>query len=189
MSKMFALIALVSLALLFGCAGSGVPQEKYDELSASCSRAKSDASSALSAETAKTSSATARLSACIGEKQSLESLVEVRERENGALRAEEAVLAKARAKMDLAAQYNATAGYYLDAFGPGKVPNTARIRKIDEQATLLHDSALSALWQDVKACQGITGCDTAKAKMVPYIEGRATALMLEAAAIVGTAAN
>ncbi|MFA5930096.1 MAG: hypothetical protein WC861_04390 [Candidatus Micrarchaeia archaeon] len=181
-----ALIALVSLALLFGCTGSSVPQEKYDELAASCSKAKADDASLLASEIAKTSAANAKVSSCTAEKQSLESLLAVREQENGALRAEEAVLAKARAKMDLAVQYNATIGYYMEAFGPGRLPNTARLKKIDTQVDSLNDSALRPLWLGVKGCQGITGCDTAKAKFLAYIDGRMAALRLEAAAIVGT---
>ncbi len=189
MGKIFAFIALVSLALLFGCAGSSVPQEKYDALFASCSKAKSDASSALSAEIARTGAADARLSACTDEKQSLGSLVAARERENAALRANESVLDAARAKTDLAAQYGLATAYYLEAFGPGKLPNMARLGKIEAQVDSLNDSALKALWLGVKNCQGITDCANAKAKFTAYDDGRAASLRLEAAAIVGTAAN
>ena len=185
MNANIVLIAIVSLALLFGCAGSGVTQEKYDSLSASCSKAKNDSAAALSAEVAKTSAANARLSTCTEEKQSLETLLTVREQENEALRAEAAVLAKARVKTDLAGQYNLTVAYYLEAYGPGKVPNTARLKKIDTQVNSLNDSALKSLWLNVKNCQGISDCDSAKAKFIPYIDGRMTALKLEAAAIVG----
>jgi hypothetical protein len=185
MSKMFTLIALVSLALLFGCTGNGVPQEKYDELAANCNKAKTDAASALAAEIAKTGSANAKISSCIDEKQSLESLLSMREQENGALRAETAVLEDARVKTGLAAQYNLTIGYYLESYGPGKLPNTVRLRKIESQVNMLNDSTLKALWAGVKNCQGITDCDDAKAKFIPYIDSRITALKLEAATIVG----
>ena len=185
MNATIVIIAVVSLALLYGCTGNGVTQEKYDALSASCSNAKADAASTLATEVSKTSAANARLSTCTEEKQSLETLLTVREQENGALRAEAAVLAMARAKIDLAGQYNLTTEYYLEAYGPGKLPNTVRLKKIDTQVNSLNDSALESLWLDVKNCQGITGCDNAKAKFIPYIDGRMTALNLEAAAIVG----
>jgi len=185
MNANIALIAIVSLALLFGCAGSGVPQEKYDSLSASCSKAKNDSAAALSDEASRTSLANARLSTCTGEKQSLETLLTVREQENEALRAEAAVLAKARAKIAIAEQYDLAEEYYLEAYGPGKLPNTVRLKKIDTQVDSLNDSALRSLWLNVKNCQGITDCDNAKAKFIPYIDGRITALKLEAAAIVG----
>lgn len=184
MRKLFALIALV--ALLYGCTGSGVTQEKYDALSASCAKAKADDASALATEVAKTAAANARLSTCTAEKQSLDALLSMREQENEALGAEAAVLARARARTDLAAQYNITEAYYLEAFGPGKLPNTARLKKIDTQVASLNDSALLALWKSVKNCQGISDCDNAKAKFIPYIAGRITTLRLEAAAIVGT---
>jgi len=179
-----ALIAVVSLVLLFGCTGSSVPQEKYDALAASCSKAKNDSAAALSAEVAKTGAATARYSSCVDEKQSLESLLAVREQEKEALGAQAAILANAREKTALAAQYNVTIGYYLEAYGPGKVPNTARLRKIDAQVASLNDNSLAVAWQDVRSCQTITECDTAKAKFIPYINGMMATLYLEAAAIV-----
>ena len=178
-------LLLVSLVLLYGCTGSSVPQEKYDELAASCSKAKADDASSLATEVAKTSAANAKFSTCTAEKLSLESLLTVREQENEALRAEAAVLSRARAKTNLAAQYNATLEYYLEAFGSLKLPNTARLKKIDTQVASLNDSALLALWKSVKNCKGITDCDNAKANFILYIDGKITALDIEAAAIVG----
>ena len=185
MKMLFALIALVSLVLLFGCTGNGVPQEKYDALSASCENAKATAAASLASEETKAASANARLSACMTEKQSLESLLTSREQENEALRAEAAVLADAREKTGLARQYNATMEYYLEAFGPGKVPNTVRLKKIDTQVASLNDSALAALWQSMKNCQGISSCENAKAAFISHIDSRIMALEIEAAAIVG----
>ena len=184
MNANIVLIALVSLALLFGCAGSGVPQEKYDALSASCSKEKADAASSLSAEVAKAISANARFSTCAGEKQSLESLLAVREQENEALRAEAAVLAGARVKTDMIAQYDLALQYYLEAYGPGKVPNTARLRIIDGQLAVVNDQVLSSLINGVKNCQGITGCNNAKATVQPYIEKQQQKLAVEAAAVL-----
>ena len=185
MRSIIALVAIVSLALLFGCAGNGVPQEKYDALSASCSKAKNDSAALLSAEIAKASSANGQLATCTDEKQSLETLLTVREQENDALRTEEAVLASARVKTDRIAEYNVTLQYYLDAFGPGKVPNTARLKKIDAQLAVVNDPMLSSLIGSVRSCQGITDCDNAKAIVQPYILKQQQALALEAAAIVG----
>ena len=130
MKILFALIAAV--VLLFGCTAS-VPQEKYNALSATCEKAKSDSASALASEVAKTSAANGKLSACTDEKASLESLVTVREQENEGLRAQAAVLDAARAKTGLAAEYNATVAYYMDAYGPGKIINTANRKRIDDR--------------------------------------------------------
>jgi len=185
MRSIIAIIALVSLVLLFGCTAKSVPQGQYDTLAASCSKAQADAASSLASEVAKTGAANEKLSTCTQEKQSLESLVAVREGENAQLRAENAVLDAARAKTSLAAQYNATIGYYLEAFGPGHVPNTVRLKNIDTQVASMNDSALQTLWLGVKNCQGISDCDNAKATFISYIDGRITALNLEAAAIVG----
>ncbi|MFA6213792.1 MAG: hypothetical protein WC717_00765 [Candidatus Micrarchaeia archaeon] len=182
---MLKLIALLSLvALLFGCIG-GVSQEKYDGLAASCEKAKQDAKASLAAEEAKTLASNSRLSECASDKQELEQVLTEKEQENGELRADAAVLAAARAKMVMAAQYNLTMEYYMEAFGPGKVPNTVRLKKIDAQAASLQDGALLSLWQHVKACQGITGCEEAKADFVSYINGKMASLAAEAAAIVG----
>ncbi|MCX6770565.1 MAG: hypothetical protein NTX79_00770 [Candidatus Micrarchaeota archaeon] len=179
------LIALIAcVVLLFGCIGS-VPQEKYDALSASCDKAKADTASSLAAEAGRASAANARLSACTEEKQSLSALLAEREQENAALRADEAVLEKAIVKTDRIAQYNLTLQYYLDAFGPGALPNTARIRKIDAQLAVMNDMTLSSLIGSVKDCQSITGCNNAKATVQPYIEKQEQALASEAAAIIG----
>jgi hypothetical protein len=181
------LIAIAALALLFGCTGSGVPQEKYDALAAWCDKAKTEAAGALAEEKGRTDLAEARLATCNSNSMSLEQLLAAKEQENGLLAADAAVLAKAKEKTDLIGQYNLAEEYYLDAFGPGKLPNTARMNKIDAQVALLGDSGLAAAWNGVKNCQGITGCDTAKAKMVPYIGNQTQRLALEAAAIVGAA--
>ncbi len=185
MSIKFVIIALVSLALLYGCIGDSVPQEKYDSLSASCEKAKNDAASALAGEKGRTDMASARLATCNAEMQSMEQLLSAREQENDELMIDAAVLAKAREKMDWAGQYNLAAAYYLDAFGPGKLPNTARMNKIDVQVALLNDAGLAAVWNGVKNCQGITGCANAKAKVIPYIGNQTQKLALDAAAIVG----
>ena len=107
------------------------------------------------------------------------------EQENAALKAKADVLDAARAKTDRLAQYNLTLQYYLDAFGPGKVPNTARLMRIDTQLAVVNDMVLSSLINSVKNCQGITDCDKAKAAVLSYIEKQDQKLALEAAAIVG----
>ena len=182
MKILFALIAAV--VLLFGCTAS-VPQEKYDALSSSCAKAKNDSAALLSSANAKQDMTDAQLSSCLDGKQSLQSLVAERDSENAALSAQKAVLDAARVKTDLAAQYNLTMEYYLESFGPGRLPNTARLKKIDTQVSSLHDSAILPLWVAVKNCQSITGCDSAKAAFVQYIDDRMASLDMDAAAIVG----
>ena len=53
------------------------------------------------------------------------------------------------------------------------------------QVASLNNSAFLLLWESVKGCQGITGCDDAKEKFTTYADSKITALALEAAAIVG----
>jgi len=181
------LIAIAALALLFGCTGSSVPQEKYDALAASCEKAKTDAAGALAGEKNRADLAEARLATCNSNSMSLEQLLAAKEQENELLSADAAVLAKARVKTDMILQYELAEEYYLDAFGPGRLPNTAKMERMDAQVALLDDSGLAAAWNSVKDCQGITGCGTAKAKMAPYIGNQTQKLALDAAAIVGAA--
>ena len=185
MHENITLVALVSLALLFGCAGNGVAQEKYDALSASCSKERNGSAALLSDEMAKTASANARASSCAGERQSLEALLSVRDSENAALKVKAAVLDAAREKTGRIAQYGLALQYYQDAFGPGKVPNTARLKKIDAQLAVVNDAALTGLVSGVRNCQGITDCEHAKAMVQPYVEKQQQRLALEASAIVG----
>jgi len=175
----------VALALLFGCTGSNVTQEQYDTLSTSCAKAKSDSAAALARETAKANAATAQVSACTQEKQAVQSSLLATEQENAALQEKADVLDAAQAKTYKAAQYKLALEYYLDAFGPGKIPNTARLKKIDEQIAVVGDATLAGLISNVNNCQGIVGCSDAKAAVQPYIEAQQQKLMLEAAAIVG----
>jgi hypothetical protein len=184
MQNMRAIIALIAaFALLYGCTAS-VPQEKYDALAATCQKASDDAAIALNSEVAKSSSASSQLSACSAEKRSLESLLAVKERENDLLKADAAVLDAARVKTNLMAQYDLAMEYYLDAFGPGKVPNNARMNKIDAQVASLSDSGLAAAWLAVKNCQSVSECDNAKAAIIPYVEAQKEKLAIEAASIV-----
>ena len=78
-----------------------------------------------------------------------------------------------------------TLQYYMDAFGPDKVPNTARLKRIDTQLAVVNDMVLATLINSVKNCQGITDCDKAKAAVPSYIAKPEQTLALEAAAIVG----
>jgi len=185
MRTTFALIAAVSLVLLSGCIGGGVPQEKYDALAASCDKAKNESAAALSAQMAKTSEADAQLSSCIAQMQSLEEEQTVLSRQNSALQAEAAVLAEARVKTALMGEYALAQQYYLDAYGPGKIINTAKLRNIDSQVASLNDLGLLEAWQGVRNCQTITECDSAKGKIIPYISNQTSRLAIEAAAIVG----
>jgi hypothetical protein len=185
MPNMKAVLALIaSFILLYGCT-SGVPQEKYDELASSCQKASDDAALALNSEIAKTSSAKEQLSSCTIGKQSLQSLLSVKEQENDILKQKVLVLDAARAKTDLMAQYDLVAEYYLDAFGPGKVPNNARMKKIDDQVASLGDSGLYDAWVAIKNCQSVSECDLSKAAIIPYIEAQKEKLAIEAASIVG----
>jgi hypothetical protein len=187
MHSIIPIIAFVALlSLLYGCV-SGVPQDKYDALAASCESAKTASASALAAEVSKSGAANAKLSTCTSDRQSLQSLLDVKEQENVPLRVDAAVLAKARVKTDRIVQYNLAEEYYLDAFGAGKIPNTARIKKVDAQVSLLNDATLRVIWANVKNCQTSTGCESAKALFSPYIGNQTEKLALEAAAIVGAA--
>ena len=179
------IIAFVALlALLYGCTG-GVPQDKYDVLAASCESAKNASAASLAAEVSKSVAANARLSACTSDRQSLSSLLGIAEQENTRLKADSEVLARARAKTDMIVQYSLAEEYYLEAFGPGKIPNTARLKKIDAQVGLLNDASLQGIWASVKGCQASTACDTAKAAFASYIGNQTQRLALEAVAIVG----
>jgi len=189
MRSNIALIAVVSLALLFGCAGSSVPQEKYDALAASCSKAKNESAASLSSQIAKTNDANSQLSSCTAQRQSLEAAQSVMERQNSELQAQADVLAAARVKTDMMGQYALAQQYYLDAYGPDKIINSARLRRIEAQVALLGDAGLSTAWYNVRDCQTITECGTAKAKFLPYISNRTNELAVEVAAIVGANAT
>ena len=186
MRKIIPAIAFVALlALLFGCTG-GVPQDKYNALAVSCGAAKNASASALASEVSKTGEANAKLSACATDKQSLQSLLGITEQENTRLKEDSEVLASARAKAAMIGQYKLAEEYYLDAFGPGKIPNTARIKKADAQIAMLNDTTLLGIWANVKSCQTLTGCDNAKAAFSPYISNQTLRLALEAIAGLGT---
>jgi len=183
MNANIVIILLVSLALLFGCTGE-VPQEKYDALAASCEKAKNESFAALSAENARTSLANSKLSACTGEKQALAAALAITDEENARLKADAAILAQARTITSVISEYDLAAEYYLNAFGPNKIPNTARIKMIDSQVNSLNDSGLAAVWENVKNCQTGTDCANAKAKVVPYIDNQTAKLAVDAADIV-----
>jgi len=183
MNANIVIISLVSLALLFGCIG-GVPQEKYDALFTSCEKAKNESSAVLAAESVRANRADVKLSTCTDEKQALDAALALAEMENVQLTVDAAILAQARKITSVISEYDLAGEYYLNAFGPNKIPNTARIEIIDIQVNSLNDFGLKALWENVKNCQSSTECANAKAKVIPYIGNQTARLAVDAAEIV-----
>lgn len=176
------LMGIVALALLFGC--TGVPQEKYDSLKSQCDSEKIDLNARLLSGDSRANELAAKISECNSQKQSMDAAIRAKDAEMALLRNDSGILASARAKAGRIAQYNLVTAYYLDAYGPGKIPNSVRLNRIDAQAASLNDAALYASWKAVRNCSGIVDCENAKSAFTKAIDSRISGIESEIADIV-----
>ena len=177
------LLCALSLFLLFGCIGT-VPQKDYDALKASCAQEKQDLQSQLSAENAKGSDAANRLSDCLSSSGALAAKIAAKDAEIYRLRGEELVLNQARGKAALYSGYGIALQYYNETYGPGSIPNTYRLNRLDAQVRSLSDPNLLLLWQRLRNCETITTCADAKAAFISGISDGQAALALQVVGIV-----
>ena len=170
------------LLLLSGC--TGVSQEKYDTLKSQCDSDKTDLNARLSSQDSRVNELTSKISECNSQKQKMDAAIRAKDAQMALLRNDSEILASARAKAGRIAQYDLVTAYYLDAYGPGKIPNSVRLNRIDAQAASLNDNQLYASWTAVRNCGGITDCGSSKAAFIKTIDSRISAIALEIAEIV-----
>ena len=181
----FAILSLLiaALALLFGCTQT-VPQEKYDSLAAACAQQNATLQAGLSNAQAALAGAQGSLSDCVAGKQAQDQLIADKDNEIALLHLDSDVLAHARQKTTAIEDYNNLTSYYNDAYGPGKIINTAKLNRIDAQVRMLNDSSLSSSWADLRGCQTSYSCDVAKTAFVATIKSNIALLDAQVAAIV-----
>ncbi|VVC00101.1 Uncharacterised protein [uncultured archaeon] len=167
---MFALI--LSGVLLFGCIGGGVSQSDYDSLKASCDQQKKDLNTALADEQRTTEGVQRQLQGCNSDRETLQTGLDAAQSRIDALTPDAALAAQARNYSLQSAQYSLLRSYYDDAFGPDKIANTVKIKRIEAQLSVVNDPAITASWNAVKNCGGITGCDQAKAAFIGAIDAK-----------------
>ncbi len=174
--RIFALV----LMLLFGC----VSQGQYDSLSEKCENEKNDLRASLDTERGKADDLTGKLSECADERDAAESELSSQQEQMQKFVQDSTALGQAREKAKQIQDYELALEYYLNAFGPGKVPNTAKMNLISSQVGSLNDTVLAANWNNLQNCQGITGCDSTKGAFVQRIEDRKQELASEIVELV-----
>ena len=172
----------IALLLLFGCAS--VPQSKYDELKTSCELDKKNAADALSFEKSKSTDFKRQASDCAISKQGVETLLSSKNAECESLVNCSKTMAQARIKTTAIASYNKAVKLYSAVYGPGMIPNSANIRTAEEYVLSLNDPPLYTAWLNIRKCQGITDCESAKSKFLGLINSTTTRLSIEIAEIV-----
>jgi len=178
----FLLALAAALALLFGCIG--VPQEKYDALKSSCEQEKKDLTLAAEAAQSQLAGLNSRLSSCTSSKEGIESLLKGKESELEAANARLSVLDRAKEKAGAVASVQALQAYYNDAFSPGKIVNSIKISRIEQQLALINDASLTAGWKRVINCGSLSECDNAKANFTAQLDAKISQLALETVSIV-----
>ena len=181
----YILLLIAALALLFGCPGNtGVAQEKYDALAAQCAQQNTTMQGEIAAAKSALAGTQGTLSDCVAGKQALDQLIGEKDNEIALLRIDSDALARARQKTAIIGAYGNLTSYYNDAYGPGKIPNTAKLNRIGAQAALLDDSALLSLWGNLRDCQTSSACDAAKTAFVAKINANVALLDAQVAAMV-----
>ncbi len=179
----YALFAVAAaLILLFGC--TGVSQEKYDALKSQCEQEKKTLSDSVATQKARAESADAKLGVCNNQRAADALVLESNQEENGRLKVDSLTLSQAREKTGKIAQYNQALAYYNDAFGPGKIPNSVKLNRLETQLNLLSDKELYAAWKLVKNCDSSTDCSRDKTNFTGTADAGISALAAEVVGIV-----
>jgi uncharacterized protein YceK len=177
MRIIFALVA--ALLLLSGCAT--VSKDSYDRLKSECDADKLYITGQLNEQRAKASGAEAKLTSCTAARDAALAQLSEEKSRNAALQQQADTLSDARAMTGKIDQYALAKAYYDEAYGPGKVPNAARMSKIGAQVAATGDAGLGAAWLSVKNCDSLSGCENAKAAFNSYISARVANLSVEIA--------
>ena len=175
-------VALAALLLLSGCAS--VPQYRYDELKSACDAEIAACNADIAKEQAKSGTFEQKASDCVVAKQGLEALLARKDAECANYRKDSGILVAAREKTAEMARYNLTISYYNEIYGAGKIPNTQKLRTMENHLLLLNDQPLYAQWVAVMKCQGVSDCADSKAKFLGMINSSTTGLALEIADMV-----
>ena len=181
MKILLALAAAVAL-LLFGC--TGVPQGSYDGLKASCEQDKALSAQDLASEKAKTVECKTQLADCANAKQAAENILAAKDAECAPLVNSASVLKDARGRVAVIEKYRNATAIYNDAYGEGKVANTAKLNKIENYVLSLNDPPLYAYWRSVRTCASISECADSKAKFLGSINETINTVAIEVVGIV-----
>lgn len=179
--------AVLALAIVGAFALSylaSVPKGQYDALKTSCDEERASSAALLDAEKARADYAAGQLRGCENEVNANQGLLAAKNEEIEALQVDAGVLAQARVKANAHGQMALLLSYYLDAFGPGRVPNTPRVQKIEAQLASIGDAGLTGMWVDVKTCSALISCANAKDRFTGAIGTRMSLLANETAEIV-----
>jgi|GEM_PF-1169647 len=174
---------LAALLLLYGCAG--VPQERYDALEMACAQERSALNENLALKISDANASRLRYEKCLSEKTATETLLNQLDLQCADALKDTAILAQARMKTAKIEQYNLVLTYYDDAYGPGKIPNTPKINRIENQIASLSDVPLYNSWLAAKNCDSIGGCNTAKQNFKNMISTRVDVLEKEVVGVIG----
>ncbi len=180
-TSVFALLACV--ILLSGCLAT-VPQTKYDDLSATCTQQKTDAAAALDVMTSKANAYKTQADQCSSEQNATETIINSQAAQIASLKADSDVLAAARQKSAIIANYKLVLTEFNDAYGPGKAPTTPKLKAIESLIISLKDSQLYGSWLDFSRCSIITECDAAKARLSENVNSSVNSLTYQIADIV-----
>jgi hypothetical protein len=161
-----------------------VPQSKYDDLAATCALQKAESTAALDSMTSRVNSCKTQLDDCNDARKATETLISDQQEQIATLKDGSEVLAAARVKTDLIAQYKLVQTYFDDAYGPGKVPTTPKIKRLEALIISLKDTPVYGSWLDFNRCSIITECDAAKARLSTNINASINSLTYQVADIV-----
>jgi hypothetical protein len=161
-----------------------VPYDAYSSLAGECKANQS----AILAQAAEASDKAANLERVVTDCQrslySSQALYAQEKTYCDVLRSEHSVYANAVEAANLTVRYDVLKTYYLDAFGPGKIPSSTKISKINNQIALIGDSALPGLWNAILNCGSPTDCDLAKAAFLSHIDGKIQSISVQVKNIV-----
>lgn len=179
--SLFALLACA--ILLFGCAAT-VPQSKYDSLAQECEAQKTTAAGLLDDMTAKANGYKTSAADCANSRQATEKLISDQAGQIAAMKADSATLAAARQKTGLIADYKLALAYFNDSYGPGNIPTTPKLKRLEAVILQLNDQSLRAAWLDFSKCTYMAECQAAKDRFAASANASINLLTYQAAGII-----
>ncbi|MCX8196963.1 MAG: hypothetical protein N3G80_01455 [Candidatus Micrarchaeota archaeon] len=182
---MKAAVVIVCFLVLAGCAQVGIgTKDECEQIQKALQEEKSYFSRQLAEEQQKSYNLEARLEDCIVNKKGLEAKVSSAEIELSRLKNESQLLGMIEEKVKESMKVEELDKYYQEAFGPKGIPNTYRIKKMEEIIRALNDSQMEKEMLALKNCDNPVSCQKAKEAFVETMRKRQEMIMEQIREIV-----
>ncbi|MEM4554659.1 MAG: hypothetical protein QXT25_02305 [Candidatus Anstonellaceae archaeon] len=172
--KMPAAVLIVASLLVAGCLTDA--ESKYDEIKKGYESQIMALNEKLAQQESKIFSLEARIAECAAAKEGMQTKLNALDAELGKARKEGEILEATKSKVNEMELLNELEIYYNQTYGPKGVPNTYRLKKIEELVSSISFEKISQAWAVLKSCSNMIECERARLAFADAISQRQCAI-------------